>query len=78
MNRVLIGSLFIICGLAYGSAAIDAVYSRTLGWLVANRWIKEYPVRKTEKTALGRKPTIFLYSIALIIIGIFILWNRNN
>ncbi len=78
MNRTLIGLLFLLAGVAYGSMAIDSFYNHTLGWLVANDWISQQTIKKVPKTALGRKPTILLYSLSLIIIGIFILWNRNN
>lgn len=77
MNKTLIGLLFIIIGLAYGSMAIDTVYNLTLGFLIANGWIKLPVPEKLEKNLLGRKPTILFYSLGLIIIGIYILWNRG-
>jgi len=79
MNKTIIGLLFILAGTAYGSLAIDDVYNRTLGWLVENKWIKPpLPGQKDITVLLGRKPTILLYSFGLIIIGLFIIWNRNN
>ena len=82
MSKTLIGLLFILAGIIYGSLAIDDFYNLTLGWLVENKWIKPPVPSKDTKNSLpailGRKPTILLYSGALIIIGIFILWNRNT
>jgi hypothetical protein len=75
MSKTLIGTLFILAGLAYGSLAIDAVYFKTLGYLVEHEWVKPPPESKSEKSVLGRKTTILLYSFILIIIGIFILWK---
>ncbi|MDE2311847.1 MAG: hypothetical protein KGJ93_02015 [Patescibacteria group bacterium] len=76
MNQTLIGLLFILAGIAYGSLAIDDIYNKTLGWLVANNWVKPSLTQKLDKNSLGRKPTILLYSLGLIIIGVFILWNK--
>ncbi len=73
MERHIIGLLFILAGLVYGSLAIDAVYDHTLGWLLENGWIKPPVIGKAEKSLLGRKETIYLYSIILILIGLFIL-----
>ena len=78
MNRTIIGLLFVLCGVIYGSMAIDNFYNHTLGWMVANDWISQKTVKKSGKPMLGRKPTILIYSFSLIIIGVFILWNRNN
>jgi hypothetical protein len=79
MSKTLIGLLFILCGFAYGSLAFDDVYDKTLGYLTANHWIKEQTIKSAKKanSALGRKPTILLYALILILIGIYILWNRN-
>lgn len=78
MNRTTIGLIFIIAGLLYWSTSIDAIYNRTIGWLVRNNWVSQQTVDKaTKSNILGRKPTILFYSFALIIIGVFILWNRN-
>lgn len=79
MNKVFIGLLFILAGVTYGSLAIDDFYNWTLGWLIKNNWTKP-PVmdKKSLASTLGKKPTILLYSAALIIIGLFIIWNRNN
>jgi hypothetical protein len=78
MNKTIIGLLFILAGVTYGSTAVDSIYNRTLGWLVQNQWISPPKAGKKDKSPFGRKGTIILYSLALIIIGIFILWNRNN
>ncbi len=79
MSKTLIGFLFILAGLIYGSLAIDDFYNWTLGWLVKNDWVKPPVPGKNELAkVLGRKPTILLYSGLLIIIGLYILWNRNN
>jgi hypothetical protein len=79
MSKSLIGVLFIVAGVLYGCLAIDGVYGKTLGWLVENQWVKPPAAGKTDFTKiLGRKPTILLYSLVLIIIGAFILWNRSN
>jgi hypothetical protein len=79
MNKVLIGLLFILAGLCYGSLAIDDFYNWTLGWLVKNEWIKPpVPDKKSLTSILGRKATILVYAGILIIIGLFVLWNRNN
>lgn len=75
MNKNLIGILFIIFGLAYGSLAIDKVYSLTLGYLVKNNWIKPPSPEQIGENVLGRKPTILIYSLVLILIGILILWT---
>lgn len=79
MSKTLLGLLFILGGVMYGSLAIDDIYNKTLGWLVENKWVKPPTVGKKDITnILGRKPTILLYSFGLIIIGLFIIWNRNN
>jgi hypothetical protein len=79
MSKITIGLLFISIGLLYGSLAFDPVYDKTLGYLVKEGWIK-LPEQAKQKAGslLGRKPTIILYSLGLIIIGIYILWNRNT
>ena len=77
MNKTLIGILFIFFGILYGSLSIDAVYQKTLGWLLENGWLTPPAPNTTNKNVLGRKPTIVLYSLALITLGIYILWNRN-
>ncbi len=78
MNSTLIGILFIAVGISYGSLAFDAIYDRTLGYLVAHGWIKlPVPPKKPEKNLLGPKTSILFYGLSLIIIGIYILWNRK-
>lgn len=77
MSKTLIGLIFILAGAAYGSMAVDGIYNQTLGWLLANDWIKPpKPGKNNSSNFLGRKPTILLYSAILIIIGLFILWNN--
>jgi 1,4-dihydroxy-2-naphthoate octaprenyltransferase len=80
MNKTWIGIACIVAGILYGSMAIDDVYAYTLGWLVENKWITPPPEAGKDdlKNILGRKPTILLYAGILIIIGLFILWNRNS
>jgi len=78
MDKSIIGLLFIFAGSAYGSLIFDGIYNATLGYLVQNGWVKLPEITpKDQEFPLGRKPTIILYSFILIIIGIFILWNRN-
>lgn len=77
MSKTIIGLLFILAGAAYGSLALDGIYSRTLGYLVNHEWLKPPAPGKVEKNVLGRKPTILIYAAILIGIGIYILWNRN-
>lgn len=79
MSKTTLGLLFILTGVIYGSLAIDDIYNRTLGWLVENKWVKPpVPGKQDMPNILGRKPTILIYSFGLIIIGLFIIWNRNN
>jgi len=78
MSKTLLGLLFILAGMLYGSLAIDDIYNHTLGWLVEHEWIKPppMPVKDDLRALLGRKPTILLYAAILIIIGLFILWKQ--
>lgn len=77
MSKTLIGLLFILAGIIFGSLAIDRFYNSTLGWLVEHEWLKPPVQDKDSLTViLGRKPTILLYALGLIIIGIFILWKQ--
>ena len=80
MNKTFVGIIFIVAGVVYGSFAADAVYDRTLGLLVKYNWVKPPPAPGKDdlRTVFGRKPTILFYASILIIIGAFILWNRNN
>jgi len=79
MSKGLIGIIFILLGVAYGSLAADGVYNHTLGWLLAHDWMKQpVPDKKSLSNFLGRKPTILFYASILIIIGLFILWNKNS
>lgn len=80
MSKTLIGLIFIAVGIIYGCLAIDGFYNITLGWLLEHRWVKQAPPagKSDLKTLLGRKPTILIYASVLIIIGLFILWNRSN
>ena len=76
MDKHIIGLLFILAGVAYGSLAIDSFYDHTLGWLIKNDWIKlPLPPKQGERPLLGRKETIYLYSIILMLVGLFILWK---
>ena len=77
MNSTIIGLLFITAGIAYGSLALDGIYSATLGWLVEHSWIKPPVPGKGEKLIFGRKPTIIFYSLSLIAIGIYTLWKLD-
>lgn len=77
MSKTLIGLIFILTGLVYGSMAIDNFYNHTLGWLVENKWVTPpKPGQNDLKEIIGRKPTIILYSLILILIGIFIIWKQ--
>lgn len=78
MSKTLLGLLFILAGVAYGSLALDHVYDNTLGWLVEHEWVKPpgAPAKNDLRTLLGRKATILLYAGMLIIIGLFILWKQ--
>lgn len=77
MSKGAIGILFICAGLAYGSLSIDLVNKATIGFLVENNWIKSPIFNKVDKNLLGPKPTIILYSIILISLGIFMLITPN-
>ena len=77
MSKLSIGFLFILAGLAYGSLANDKIYDATLGYLVANKWLRPPVSQKPSRNALGRKATIIIYSLALIAIGLYLLWNHN-
>ena len=80
MNKTWIGLLFIIAGGILASMSVDQVYNVTLGWLVEHEWVSLPPqANKDElKKMFGRKPVILMYAGVLIIIGLFILWNRNS
>ncbi|PIR96608.1 MAG: hypothetical protein COT92_00240 [Candidatus Doudnabacteria bacterium CG10_big_fil_rev_8_21_14_0_10_42_18] len=78
MNRTVIGILFMVAGVIYGSMAIDRVYSLTLGWLISNNWVKPPKNSEADKTIFGRKITILLYAFGLILIGIYILWSPGS
>ncbi len=73
MNSTILGLLFILAGVAYGSLMLDGIYENTLGWLVKNNWIPAPSTEKLAKNIFGRKPTIIFYSLTLIAIGIYIL-----
>jgi hypothetical protein len=78
MNKSAIGWLFIAAGFFYGSFAFDFISARTLGWLVKNDWVKAPENKEIKRmTPLGPRSAIIFFSIALILIGMFILWNRN-
>jgi len=73
MDKNILGLLFILTGLVYGSLALDGIYSLTLGYLVEHNWIRPPAPGKLNKFVFGRKPTILFYSLALIAAGIFII-----
>lgn len=73
MSKISIGILFIFAGLAYGSLAFDIVNNATIGFLVKNNWLKPPVPGALEKDLLGPKPTIILYSIILIGLGLFMI-----
>jgi hypothetical protein len=73
MNKNIIGLLFILAGAAYGSLSWDKIYNKTLGYLLENEWITPPSKEKIGKYILGRKPTILIYSLILIIIGFYII-----
>lgn len=77
MNKISISLLFILAGLAYGSLAFDVVNNATIGFLIKNKWLRPPVLGSTEKDLLGPKPTILLYSVILIAIGIFVLISNN-
>jgi hypothetical protein len=78
MNKTAIGLLFIFAGVAYGSLAIDGFYNKTLGFMYKNGLLKTPPDEKIPHSILGPKGQVILYAVILIIIGLYILWNRNN
>ena len=77
MQKIKLGLIFICIGLAYGGLIFDRVYKNTLGYLVEHKWIIPPVFKKTSPSILGRKTTILLYSITLIIIGLYLIWNRE-
>jgi hypothetical protein len=78
MSKTVIGIIFIVAGILYGSMALDFIYQHTLGALVEHNWVKPPEIDKDSlQSVLGRKFTILVYALALIIIGLFILWNRT-
>jgi len=77
MSKTIIGLIFILIGVCYGSMAIDDIYNHTLGYLIENEWIKPPVIKKVDKGILGRIGTIIIYSLVLIIIGIYLIWNRK-
>ena len=77
MNKTIIGLIFILAGVSYGSLIIDNFYEHTLGWLVKNGWVKLPPIKsKNIDKTFGPKATILLYSIIMILIGIYILLSN--
>lgn len=76
MNKIIIGALFIVAGIIYGSMAFDQIYRKTLGWMVQNQWMKQPEIQNMAKLfAFGRRPTILMYALILILLGIYILWK---
>lgn len=77
MNKVYIDLLFLVSGLLYSSLLSDRVYDNTLGYLIENKWIQPPVVDKANPNLLGRKATIAFYSLMLIILGLYLIWNHN-
>lgn len=77
MNKTIIGLIIILFGVCYGSLAIDSIYDRTLGLLVKYKLIKAPPAGSISPSILGQKGQIILYALILIIIGLYLIWNRN-
>ncbi|MDR3642123.1 MAG: hypothetical protein P4L74_00670 [Candidatus Doudnabacteria bacterium] len=80
MSKTLIALIFLLAGICYGSLAFDDIYKHTFGYLIEHNWIKAPPTpdKDSVPALLGRKPTILFYAFILIIIGLFLLWNRNT
>lgn len=78
MSKTIIGLIFILAGVAYGSLALDGFYNRTLGLLFKYKLLKAPPPSEVPKSILGPKGQVLLYAAILIIIGLYLLWNRNN
>lgn len=78
MNKTLIGLIFIVSGLAYGSLALEKVNQATVGFLLKNGWLKAPNQEKISRGIFGPKFQILVYAGILIIIGMYILWNRNT
>jgi multisubunit Na+/H+ antiporter MnhC subunit len=77
MSKTLIGLVFILVGVVYGCMAIDGFYNKTLGYLTEHGFIKPPQQKNSAVETFGRKTTIIFYSLALIGIGIYLIWNRN-
>jgi len=77
MNKTIIGLIVILIGVCYGSLALDGVYGHTLGLLFKYKLIKAPPPSEVPKSIFGPKGQIVLYAAILIIIGLYLLWNRN-
>ena len=77
MSKPMIGLLLILAGVCYGSLAVEGVYDRTVGFLLKNGWLKMPPSQKIPRSLFGPKFQIIIYAAILIIIGLYILWNRN-
>ena len=78
MNKTLIGLIFILAGLAYGSLAWEKATQATVGFLLKNGWLKAPDQGKISRGIFGPKFQILIYAGILIIIGLYILWNRNT
>jgi hypothetical protein len=77
MSKTTIGLIFISFGLAYGSLAVDGVYNATLGYLLEHKWLTPPAIKKITPDLLGRKPSILIYSLVLILIGLYLIWSHN-
>ncbi len=77
MSKTIIGLVFMLAGVCYGSLAVDSIYNRTLGLLFKYKLLKAPPPSEVPKSLFGPKGQVILYSSILIIIGLYLLWNRN-
>lgn len=74
MNRVNIGIVFILVGAVYSMMAWDFFYDHTLGWLVANDFVKPRFMPPKDMPSIGRKAAILLYGSTMIAIGLYIIF----
>jgi hypothetical protein len=77
MSKTYLGIICILAGLMYGSLSIDVVYNSTMGYLIEHKWISPPVVEKTNPNLLGKKVSILLYSLLLIALGIYLVWNHQ-
>jgi len=77
MSKITIGLLFIIAGILLITLSNNALYNRMVQYLAYHKWITPPVPEKINPNVLGRRQTIILYAFALIIIGIYLLWNHQ-